>query len=59
MSKPPDKAIKTIKNYCEKHQCRLCAYGYKTSDGYSHLVGCRLTDYSPCEWEVEEVKDDA
>lgn len=53
MSKPPIKAIQSIKNYCEKTQCRLCVFGFRYSDDYDY-VGCRLTEGSPCDWEVPE-----
>lgn len=53
MSKPPMKAIQAIKNYCEKTQCRRCAFGFQYSDDYNY-VGCRLQEENPCDWEVTE-----
>ena len=53
MSKPPMKAIQSIKNYCEKTQCRLCVFGTRYTADYDY-VGCTLTENSPCDWEVPE-----
>ena len=56
MSRPPKKAIESIKNYCEKTQCRRCVFG-DLHDGYGeNYVGCKLQDTNPCDWETEEDK---
>lgn len=51
MSKPPIKAMESIKNYCEKTQCRRCVYGVEEADFY---VSCALQNKPPCDWEVPE-----
>ena len=55
MSRPPMKALEQIKNYCEKTQCRRCAFGEKAevlSDDLDY-VGCKLQQDCPCEWKIE------
>ena len=52
MSRPPIKALESIKKYCEKTQCRRCAFGH-TVDGASHYVDCLLLDATPCDWDIE------
>ena len=55
MSRPPKKAIVSIKNYCEKTQCRRCVFGERYEVGYGYdYVGCKLMMSSPCDWETEE-----
>ena len=57
MSRPPLKALESIKNYCEKTQCRRCAFGERDhglSDDIDY-VGCKLQMENPCDWKVEEV----
>jgi len=56
MSRPPIKAIESIKNYCEKTQCRRCAFGVEEKN--YHYVGCRLMETTPCDWDVEEKEAD-
>ena len=56
MSKPPVKALFAIKNYCEKTQCRRCAFGFRYSDDFDY-VGCRLQEDNPCDWDLDEVKE--
>ena len=51
MNKPPIKAITAIKNYCEKTQCRRCAFGH-TVDVDTHYVECLLTERTPCDWDI-------
>ena len=41
MSRPPNKALESIKNYCEKTQCRRCVFGRTRDDDY-HYVECTL-----------------
>lgn len=50
MSRPPIKAMESIKNYCEKTQCRRCVFGTNTADNY---VGCKLLENPPCNWDTE------
>ena len=57
MSKPPMKAVEAIKRYCEKTQCRRCAYGkremlYSSSD--TDYISCALQERNPCDWEIGE-----
>lgn len=62
MPKPPIKAIESIKNYCEKTQCRRCVYGDENHiDGEINYVGCMLQENNPCDWELpwKEDPDDA
>ena len=56
MSRPPKKAIEQIKNYCEKTQCRRCEFGYYNPD--ENFVYCRLMEEAPCDWEIEEGKEE-
>ena len=51
MSRPPIKALESIKNYCEKTQCRRCVFG-RTSDDSFHYVECLLLDKTPCDWNI-------
>ena len=53
--KLPIRALKTIKHYCEKTQCRRCPYGQEY-DGY---VECELLQVAPCEWEIEEKQNES
>ena len=55
--KLPIKALKTIKEYCEKTQCRSCPYG-KESKEYEGDFECRLLEIAPCYWEIEEKQND-
>ena len=50
MSRPPKKALESIKKYCEKTQCRRCVFG-RTVD-YDHYVSCMLMDKNPCDWDT-------
>lgn len=52
--KLPTKALKTIKKYCEKTQCRRCPYG----EEYEGNVECRLLENAPCDWEIEEKQNE-
>jgi len=52
MSRPPIKALESIKNYCEKTQCRRCVFGRPRDDDY-HYVECALLDKAPCDWDIE------
>lgn len=54
MSRPPIKAIMSIKSYCEKTQCRKCVFGETEKIGDVDYVACRLQMSNPCEWEVKE-----
>ena len=49
-TKPPINALRTIKRYCEKTQCRRCVY----CDTYTDYIGCSLQDTPPCDWEIDE-----
>lgn len=51
MSRPPIKAMESIKNYCEKTQCRRCVFGRTRDDDY-HYVECALLETAPCDWET-------
>ena len=53
MSRPPLKALEQIKRYCEKTQCRRCAFGYEGTvrDNY---VECTLVETAPCDWEIKQ-----
>ena len=55
MSRPPKKAIEQIKNYCEKTQCRRCAFGI--TDNYDY-VGCSLQEVNPCDWDPDSLKEE-
>lgn len=52
MSRPPKKAIEQIKNYCEKTQCRRCAFGYYNPN--ENYVYCQLMEEPPCDWNTEK-----
>ena len=52
--KLPIKALKAIKKYCEKTQCRRCPYG----EEYEGNVECRLLETAPCDWEIEEKQNE-
>ena len=56
MSRPPMKALESIKKYCEKTQCRRCAFGERENTPYDDLdfVGCKLQQDVPCDWEIGE-----
>lgn len=54
MSRPPMKAIESIKNYCEKTQCRRCVFGKREEIGYDDYVGCKLQESNPCDWETDK-----
>ena len=56
MSRPPFKALESIKNYCEKTQCRRCVFGMKYDDNIDY-VGCKLQEMNPCDWEYEREAD--
>lgn len=58
MSRPPVKAIEQIKAYCEKTQCRRCIYGEVEKSYESDYVACRLQMSNPCDWEVEQRKEE-
>lgn len=54
MSKPPLKAIESIRNYYEKTQCRRCVFGERDramSDDIDY-VACQLQMTNPCDWEI-------
>lgn len=51
MSRPPIKAMESIKNYCEKTQCRRCMFGVTCDDDY-HYVECTLLEVAPCDWDI-------
>lgn len=51
MSRPPIKALESIKNYCEKTQCRRCVCGRTRDDDY-HYVECILMETTPCDWNI-------
>lgn len=57
MSRPPIKAMQSIKNYCEKTQCRRCVFGY-TVDLDTHYVECLLTERTPCDWDTPIEKEE-
>lgn len=49
MSKPPIKAMETVKRYCEKKKtCEGCPL-YSFSD-----IGYRICAYSPEGWEIKK-----
>lgn len=50
MSRPPIKALESIKNYCEKTQCRRCVFGFEER-ALNNYVGCRLMETTPCDWD--------
>ena len=57
MSRPPLKALESIKKYCEKTQCRKCAFGERTTvycNSDTDYVACTLQMNNPCDWETEE-----
>lgn len=54
MSRPPIKAIESIRRYCEKTQCRKCVYGIREEIGYDDYVGCELQQNNPCDWRIDE-----
>lgn len=58
MSRPPIKALESIKNYCEKTQCRRCVFGEEDfpSNEISYVY-CRLQSNNPCEWDIPEKED--
>ena len=57
MSRPPIKAIESIKNYCEKTQCRRCVFGKREEIGYDDYVGCQLQESNPCDWEMDKEEE--
>lgn len=58
MSRPPMKAVEQIKNYCNKTQCRRCAFGIVEDCGEEHgnYVGCDLQYTNPCDWDTDRFK---
>lgn len=56
--RPPIKAIEQIKNYCERTQCRKCIYGVRDNNYDIDYVGCKLQRDNPCDWEIEENKNE-
>lgn len=58
MSRPPIKAIRSIKSYCEKTQCRKCVFGETEMIGDVDYVACQLQTANPCEWEVKDEEDE-
>lgn len=54
MSRPPIKAIESIRRYCEKTQCRKCVFGIREEIGYDDYVGCELQQNNPCDWRIDE-----
>ena len=62
MSRPPMKAIESIRNYCEKTQCRRCIYGDEQHlEGEINYVACMLQASNPCDWDIswKDEKNDA
>lgn len=57
MSRPPIKALESIRNYCEKTQCRRCVFG-RTVDYDDHYVSCMLVDKNPCDWDIPIERSD-
>ena len=57
MSRPPIKALESIKNYCEKTQCRRCVFGRTEDDAY-HFVECTLLINAPCDWNIERSEEE-
>ena len=53
------KALETIQNECDDHECNSCPLRYKDDDGW---CGCRLDDWGinramrPFEWPIDEVR---
>ena len=58
MSRPPIKALESIKNYCEKTQCRRCVFGRTVDNCDYHYVECTLQETAPCDWEIERSKEE-
>lgn len=56
MSRPPVKALESIKKYCEKTQCRRCVFGRTRDDDY-HYVECTLLEVAPCDWVIERSEE--
>lgn len=57
MSRPPIKALESIKNYCEKTQCRRCVFGFEEKALHNY-VGCRLMETTPCDWDTDPLGED-
>ena len=53
MSRPPLKAMQSIKNYCEKTQCRRCVFGIRVNPD-DFYIGCKLQEDNPCDWDISE-----
>ena len=53
MNKPPIKALESIKNYCEKTQCRRCVFGERETLSFDIYVTCGLQLKNPCDWDLE------
>ena len=53
MSRPPIKALEQIKRYCERTQCRRCAFGYEGTVRENFVV-CTLVETAPCDWEIKQ-----
>jgi len=53
MSRPPMKAIESIKNYCEKTQCIRCVFS-KREERYGYRWKCKLQENIPCDWETDK-----
>lgn len=53
MTRPPLKALEQIKKYCEKTQCRRCAFGYEDTVR-ENFVECTLVETAPCDWEIKQ-----
>ena len=59
MSRPPLKALESIKRYCSKTQCRKCVFGERTtiySNSDTDYVACYLQMHNPCDWAVDDVE---
>ena len=55
MSRPPRKAVESIRRYCEKTQCRRCIFG--AIDRYPerhNFVECQLVNEVPCDWVLDD-----
>ncbi len=58
MSRPPKKAMESIKNYCEKTQCRRCVFGRTVDSADYHYSECILMETAPCDWDIERSEEE-
>ena len=49
-----EKAVETIRDYCEERSCRQCIFHRNTSEDPYASFDCSLSVVDPCDWILEE-----